>query len=146
MKKICINILFCFICGINSYGQINFNKSGGIVFEIIKEKKTHEFICTVEIKSFTGIDSSSVKFLVDKLTELVRTNKRISKGKYTIPVRFLVAKDGTVADILCENDDHPLLCQVVLKELKRSQSFRIPVKVMPLRKSVITSSPEPTQN
>ncbi len=114
--------LLCFMCFIKSYGQIITNSYGGIVVEIIKEKKQKKIYTKVEIKSaFPGGDSSWVQSLEQQLNQSIRAGKRFKKGIYTVSVVFILSKDGRLSDIRCEKDPGFGLCDRVVYEIKKSK-------------------------
>jgi hypothetical protein len=104
-------ILFCFVCVAKSYGQ-----AGRIVIEITKEK--HKIYSTKVIQSVIA-DSSLVRSLEKNLNRFIPVKNRVRKGKYIVSVNFIVAKDGNISDIECENDPGFGMCAEVVRELKK---------------------------
>lgn len=97
-------ILFCFVCIAKGYGQTVTNSYGRVDVEITKEKKPKRVYTKVEIKPpFPCGDSSWVQSLKNNLNQLIRTNRRVKKGKYVVSVQFVVAKDSSIADVKCIN-------------------------------------------
>jgi hypothetical protein len=116
-------ILLCFICIAKSYGQNASRSYGRIVVEITKEKKSSKVNPKVEIKSFVNLDSSLVQSLEERIIQSLQNGKQIKKGKYIISVRYIVAKDGSYADIVCESDPSFGMCEKVIAAIRKSQKW-----------------------
>jgi translation initiation factor 1 (eIF-1/SUI1) len=132
-------ILFCSICIAKSYGQAVTNSYVRVVIEITKEKKSSKGNNKIVIKSFLGIDSLWVDSLEKKLNQSIHIDKHTKKGKYIVTVKFIRTKDGSLSDVLCENDPGFGLCQEVMNVIKRRQPWTpAPSIVRPYRRSAIT--------
>ncbi len=108
-------LLICFIYFGKSYAQ-------QIVVEITKEKKT--IITKVEVIGFEEGDSSYVKTLKKNIIESIGDGMDIKKGKYTVLVKFIVSKDGSLSDVICVNDPDFGICEKVVQVVKKSKSLR----------------------
>ena len=122
-----------------SYGQPVTNVYGRIVVEILKEKNTSIGNKKIQIKTFSGMDSSSADSLEKNLNQSIQFDKHTKCGKYTITVRFIKTKDGILSDVTCENDPGFGLCQKVRTVIIKNQKWAPgPVLVRPFRSSTIT--------
>ena len=132
-------ILFLLMCIAKSYGQQVTNSYGRIVVEIIKEKNSSKGNYQIKIKSFSGMDSLWADSLEKKLNQSIRFDKHTKKGKYIITVKFIKTKDGSLSEVVCENDPGFGLCQKVITVIRKNQKWAPgPVIVRPYRRSAIT--------
>ena len=118
-------VLLCLICVAKSYGQpVAKNYYGRIDVEIIKEKKTKKIHTKVGIKSaFPGGDSAWVQSIEKNINQSIEVGKRVKKGKYVVSIKFIVSKDGSLSDILCENDPGFGICEKVIRVLKKTKKW-----------------------
>ena len=113
--------LFCFLCVAKSYGQTGVRSYHTIVVEISKEKKPKRIMTKVDITTaFPGGDSAWVKSIEEQLNKTVKLNKKARAGKYAASVRFLIERDGSVADIACLTDPGFGICEKVRTAILRS--------------------------
>ena len=132
--KISIVILLFSICSNKIYCQKNTVNSGPITVEIIKEKRPKKIYVKVEVDSaFKKVDSTWAKTIEKNLIESLKNKEGIKTGKYVIGIRFIVMKDGTIADIICENDPGFGLAGEVIKTIKKSIKWK-PGEVTQVRK------------
>ena len=75
------------------------------------------------MSAFTGADSSWAQWVENNLNRTIQVDKRAKKGKYIVAVKFIVAKDGSLSDIQCENDPGFGMCREVLRVIKRSKNW-----------------------
>lgn len=107
-------ILLCFVCVAKSYGQF-----GRVVVEITKGK--HKTYTTKVIQLINSrADSSWAPSLEKNLIQLTPDKNRAKKGKYIVSVRFIVDKEGNVADVECETDSVSEMCAAVVRAVKKS--------------------------
>jgi protein TonB len=86
----------------------------GIVVEITKEKKPKKIYTKVEItRAFPRGDSSWVQSLEKLLNESIPVKNGAKAGKYIVEVRFLIERDGSLADLVCLKDPGYGMCQQV---------------------------------
>jgi periplasmic protein TonB len=122
-------LLFFFLttpCFARSYGQtVTGNYSyGRIVVAITKEENPENIYATVENKSaFPAADSSWVRSLEKNINRTIQLDKGVKEGKYIVAVKFIVAKDGTLSDIQCENDPGFGMCGEVIRVIKKSKNW-----------------------
>jgi hypothetical protein len=121
-------LLLCFICIGKTYGYVT-NNYGHIVVEIIK--KGGKIFSQVDVTGFGEADSSWVQSLKKNINESIQAGKRIKKGKYIVSVKFIIAKDGNLSDIVCESNPGFGMCEKVVHIVKKSRKWKPaePVKV-----------------
>jgi hypothetical protein len=120
MKSIKL-ILFCFICFAKSYGQVT-SSYNRLNVEIVK--KRGKISSNVEMISSAERDSAWVQSLKKNIIESFQDGKRLKKGKYLVVVKFIIARDGSVSDIICEKDPGFGMCEKVIRVVKKSKSSR----------------------
>lgn len=111
-------LFFCFICFSKSYGQVT-SSYNRLNVEIVK--KRGKISSNVEMISSVERDSAWVQSLKKNIIESFQNDKRIKKGKHLVTVKFIIAKDGSVSDISCENDPGFGICGKVIGVVKRSK-------------------------
>lgn len=117
-------MLLCFICLANSYGQSVRNSYGKIDVTITKESRKR-ISAKVEITSpFPGGDAAWVASIEKYLSQSTRFDKRIKKGKYVVPVQFIIAKDSSLSDVQCLNDPGSGMCRAVVGALLKHRPWR----------------------
>lgn len=112
-------LLLCCSCAVNSYAQHWYGK---VNVEVVKTRKTTSV--SAKVVAYTeslGIDSSLVQQITRDIEKPMVIDRRLKKGTYTVVVKFIVSKDGTISDIQCENDPGYGLCQGVIRILKKSK-------------------------
>ena len=124
-----ILVLLSIIIFAKSYCQKNTVNRGPITVEIIKEKRPKKMYVKVEVDSaFKRVDSIWAKTIERNLIQNLSVKKEIKAGKYVIGIRFILMKDGTIADIICENDPGFRLAGEVIKATKKSVKWKPGVK------------------
>jgi hypothetical protein len=134
--------LFCFICIVKSYGQTGTRSYGTVNVEIMKEKRPKKVYTKVQIMgAYPGGDSSLIQSLEKELDQSIRVKNRVKAGKYIVSVRYLIERDGSVADISCISDPGFGMCEQVVSVIKRifPRGWH-PVEVRPLHTT--TTSPD----
>lgn len=118
--------LLSFICLVNGYGQtLTRNYYGRIDVIFTKEKKPKRIYAKVEIKSaFPGGDSSWVQSLENRISQSIRPDRRVKKGKYIVSVQFVIAKDSSISDVRCLNDPGFGMGKQVVRALIKGQPWR----------------------
>ena len=129
--------LFFFIYVTKSYGQtVAKNYYGQIDVEITKEKKPKKIWTKVEIKSaFPDGDSSWIQSLEKRLNQSLTFRNGAKKGKYTVSVKFIISKDGSLCEIMCDKDPGFGMCEEVVRVLKKTAKWTPaqPIKVRDYR-------------
>jgi periplasmic protein TonB len=123
MNKLFLFIFLPALCFTKSYGQ-SVTAPNRIVVEITKEKNPKKIYAKVEnMSAFHGTDSSWAQWVEKNLNRTIQVDKRAKRGKYIVAVKFIVAKDGSLSDIQCENDPGFGMCGEVLRVIKRSKNW-----------------------
>ena len=129
-----ILVLLSIIIFTKSYCQKSTVNQGPITVEIIKEKRPKKMYVKVEVDSaFKRVDSIWAKTIERNLIQNLSVKKEIKAGNYVIGIRFILMKDGTIADIICENDPGFGLAGEVIKVIKKSVKWK-PGEVTQVRK------------
>lgn len=125
MNKLFLFIFLPALCFTKSYGQTDAkNYYGRIVVAITKEKNPKKIYTKVEITAaFPGGDSSWVRSVEKNINQSIQARKRLKKGKYIVPVKFIADKDGNLFEILCEKDPGFGMCEEVLRVLKKTKKW-----------------------
>jgi len=118
-------VLLCLMCVAKSYGQtISPNYYGRLEVEFTKEERPEKFFVTVANKSaFPDGDSTWIKSIEKNINESIGDGRQVRKGKYIVAVKFILAKDGNLSDIGCENDPGFGMCEEVIRVLKKSKKW-----------------------
>jgi hypothetical protein len=88
--------------------------------EITKEKKPKRISTKVEITTpFQAGDSSWIRSLEKSLNESLPVKNGAKAGKYLVSVRFLIERDGSMADYHCLNNPGYGMCEQVVNVMKR---------------------------
>jgi protein TonB len=115
MKRFLL-ILTCLVGFIYTHGQV--------VIEFSKEKKRSKTFAKVEVKgAYPGGDTSWRSYLEKNLNASTVIGNGAKKGKYTVVVNYIVAKDGSIADVICENDPGYGMCQEAIRLIKKTKSW-----------------------
>jgi protein TonB len=78
----------------------------------------------VEVEAeFPGGQAAWVNFLKKNLNGDVPTDNGAAEGTYTVTVKFVVSKDGSLSDISCENDPGYGTCQEAIRVLKKTKNW-----------------------
>ena len=130
-------VLLYLICVAKTYGQtVAKIYYGRIDLEITKEKRPKKIYTKVEIKSpFPGGDSTWVQSIEKNINQSTGLGRRIKKGKYFVSAKFVLSKDGSLSDIVCENDPGFGMCEEVIRALKKTKKWTPaePIKVKEYR-------------
>jgi hypothetical protein len=104
-----------------SNGQVVSNSYGKISVIVIKDKKAKKISSQVEKTSiFPRKDSSWIKNLENILNKSIPYRKVKSRKKYVASVRFIVTKNGNIADVICERDPGVGICEELVRYVKKS--------------------------
>ncbi len=103
-----------------------------IKIEIGRKRK----IAKVDVEgSFSGGDTTLRERITKRLSASKFVAKGAKRGTYTVIVRYIVAKDGNIADVECINDPGYGLCQESIRAVKVAKAWNPagPVKVRPYK-------------
>ena len=95
-------------------------------------------ITKIDVKgTIADADTAWRKFIMEQLSTSIF--KGAKRGKYTVSVGFIVAKDGSIADVKCENDPGYGMCKESIRIIKKSSKL-VPGPVRPVRSTYIVDS------
>jgi len=118
-------VLIILIYGISGYSQSATRSYGTMVVEITKQKRPKKIIVKVQRPyTFPGTDSSWIQSLEKSLEGSMPYKNGARAGKYTVSVRYLIEKDGSLSDAHCILDPGFGMCRQVIAELRRKHPGR----------------------
>jgi len=82
------------------------------------------FIQVEEEAYYTADDTAWRKYLIRNLNPNVPVDNDAPAGRYTVIVKFIVSKDGSLSDIACENDPGFGMCGEVIRPIKKSKNWQ----------------------
>ena len=116
--------LVCFICVATTYGQTGTRVYSGVVVEITKAKKPKRISTKVEItNAFPGGDSAWIRSLENRLNQSIPFKNGAKTGTYIVSVKFLVERDGSLADVVCIDDPGFGMCKKVVEVIRKPQKW-----------------------
>ena len=99
------------------------------IIEIKNESDTNRIFTRVETEAaYPGGDTAWRNFLIANLNVSVAVNNGAPKGKYIVIMKFIVSKDGSLADVQCENDPGYGMCKECNRVIRVSSKW-IPAQV-----------------
>jgi len=97
---------------------------GTQVVEVKKEDDENKIFTKVEVDAaFPGGDAAWSNFLQKNLNADVPVENGANEGKYTVIVKFVVSKDGSLSDITCESDPGHGMCQEAIRVIKKTRNW-----------------------
>lgn len=110
MKKILLILVY--VAGTNfTYCQT--------VTEVSKEDDERKIFTRSEVApAFPGGERAFKKFIKDSLNLSIPVTNNAPSGKYTVLLRFVVSKDGTVSDAVCETYQGYGMCEEAIRVIK----------------------------
>jgi len=100
------------------------DKGTGVVEVPKKEDDEGKIFTKVEVEAeFPGGQAAWVNFLKKNLNTEVPGDNGAGEGTYTVTVKFVVSKDGSLSDISCENDPGFGICQEAMRVLKKTKNW-----------------------
>ena len=92
--------------------------------EIKKPDNENEIFTKVEIEAtFQGGEDAWRNYLRNTLNGNTPVDNGASGGKYTVIVKFVVSKDGSLSDIKCENDPGFGMCEEAVRVIKKTKNW-----------------------
>ncbi len=89
-----------------------------------KEDDEGKIFTKVEVEAgFPGGDKAWRSYLEKNLNTEVPADNGAGEGTYTVIVKFVVSKDGTLSQIECETDPGFGVCQEAIRVIKRTKSW-----------------------
>ena len=104
--------------------QAPVEEKGTQVVEVKKEDDENKIFTKVEVDAgFPGGDAAWANFLQKNLNADVPVENGASEGKYTVIVKFVVSKDGSLSDITCESDPGHGMCAEAIRVIKKTRNW-----------------------
>jgi hypothetical protein len=144
--------IFCLLWLTFGHAQTPTTTHGGrIEVEFTKQKKPKKIYTRVSItRPFRGGDSAWIHSLENALNQSIKYKNGAKPGKYIVSIRFIVAKDGSIMDVVI--DGKPVgfgMEEAVIRFVKKTPKWlpapQVPGQVVqPLRTS--SNKPIPVTN
>ena len=120
MKQFLLSLL-CFVFINVNYGQT--------IIEVKNDSDTNRVFTKVDVEAvFPGGEGKWRHFLKLSFNDLLAADNGAPKGTYVVIVKFLVSKDGSLSDIVCESDPGYGMCREAIRLIRLSRKW-IPAKV-----------------
>jgi periplasmic protein TonB len=92
--------------------------------EVKRPDKENEIFTKVEVEAaFPGGVDAWLNYLRRTLNGDKPVDNGASAGKYTVIVKFVVSKDGSLSDIKCENDPGFGMCEEAVRVIKKTKNW-----------------------
>ncbi len=89
-----------------------------------KEDDEGKVFTKVEVEAgFPGGDAAWRNYLQKNLNTEVPADNGAGEGNYTVIVKFVVSKDGSVSEVSCENDPGFGICQEAMRVIKKTKNW-----------------------
>jgi periplasmic protein TonB len=99
------------------------DKGTGVV-EAPKVDDENTIFTKVEVEAgFPGGDAAWRNYLQKNLNTEVPADNGAGEGTYTVIVKFVVSKDGSLSDITCESDPGFGICEEAKRVIKRTKNW-----------------------
>lgn len=96
--------------------------NGSSVIEVPKNDET--LYTKVEIEAeFPGGIEAWRNYLRKNLNTEILSDNSAPEGSYTVIVKFVVSKDGSISDIICENDPGFGICEEAKRVIKKTKQW-----------------------
>lgn len=97
---------------------------GTQVVEKPKEDDENKIFTKVEKEAeFPGGEAAWRNYLQKNLNASTPVDNGAAGGKYTVIVKFVVSKDGSLSDVQCENDPGFGMCQEAVRVIKKTKNW-----------------------
>jgi len=97
---------------------------GTQIVEVKKEDDENKIFNKVEVEAaFPGGEAAWRNYLQKNLNGSVPADNGASEGTYTVIVKFVVSRDGSLSDISCENDPGFGTCQEAIRVIKKTKNW-----------------------
>jgi periplasmic protein TonB len=104
--------------------QAPVDEEGTKVLEIKKDDEENAIRTSVEIEAgFPGGIDAWLNYLRRTLNANTPVDYGATAGKYTVIVKFVVSKDGSLSDIKCENDPGFGMCDEAVRVIKKTRNW-----------------------
>jgi len=94
------------------------------VIEVKRPDEEGKIFTAVEIEAgFPGGQDTWISYLRNNLNGDLPVENGATAGKYTVIVKFVVSKDGSVSDVKCENDPGFGMCEEAVRVIKKTRNW-----------------------
>lgn len=94
------------------------------VVEVKKVDYENQIFTKVEVEAgFPGGDAAWRNYLQKNLNGNTPIDYGAGAGKYTVMVKFVVSRDGSLSDVSCENDPGFGMCQEAVRVIKKTKNW-----------------------
>lgn len=115
-------LLCSFICFVTSYGQSITKQYCKIDVAITKEKK--KIYAVIENKvGYMCADSFWLLSTEKQINEALQLLKKVPKGKYLVPIQYILDKEGEIADVRPLSSNGYGLEETVLRLIKKNPKW-----------------------
>ena len=104
--------------------QAPVDTKGTEVVEVKKDDDENRIFNKVEVEAaFPGGDAAWRNYLQKNLNPDVPVENGASEGTYTVIVKFVVSKDGSLSDVSCESDPGHGMCAEAIRVIKKTRNW-----------------------
>ena len=104
--------------------QAPVDTKGTEVVEVKKEDDENKIFNKVEVEAaFPGGDAGWRNYLQKNLNPDVPVENGAEAGTYTVIVKFVVSKDGSLSDVSCESDPGHGMCAEAMRVIKKTRNW-----------------------
>ena len=97
---------------------------GTQIVEVKKDDDENKIFNKVEVEAaFPGGDAAWRSYLQKNLNGSVPVDNGAGEGSYTVVVKFVVSKDGSLSDVSCESDPGFGMCQEAIRVIKKTKNW-----------------------
>ena len=109
---------------INQLVQAPIDETDTKVVEVKRPDDENKIFTAVEIEAvFPGGQDAWINYLRKTLNGNLPVDNGASAGKYSVIVKFVVSKDGSVSDVKCENDPGFGMCEEAERVIKKTKNW-----------------------
>jgi protein TonB len=100
------------------------DKGTAVVTVPQKDDDEGKIFTKVEVEAgFPGGDAAWRNYLTKNLNVEVPADNGAGEGNYTVIVKFVVSKDGSVSEVSCENDPGFGICAEAMRVIKKTKNW-----------------------
>ena len=104
--------------------QAPVDTKGTEVVEVKKEDDENKIFNKVEVEAaFPGGDAAWRNYLQKNLNADVPVENGAGEGTYTVIVKFVVSRDGSLSDVSCESDPGHGMCAEAMRVIKKTRNW-----------------------
>ena len=97
---------------------------GTQIVEVKKEEDENKIFNKVEVEAaFPGGDAAWRNYLQKNLNGSVPVDNGAGEGTFTVIVKFVVSRDGSLSDVSCESDPGFGMCQEAIRVIKKTKNW-----------------------